>query len=77
MKIPSFTRGVRRRTPLALLFAVVLALPGVLLSTAISSAQTAHHGSGPKPTIVLVHGAFADAVLHHAHARRRPKSGRT
>ena len=30
-------------------------------ATSASTAAASHHGDGPKPTIVLVHGAFADA----------------
>jgi pimeloyl-ACP methyl ester carboxylesterase len=30
-------------------------------ATSAATAAASHHGDGPKPTIVLVHGAFADA----------------
>jgi pimeloyl-ACP methyl ester carboxylesterase len=49
----------RRQPVLALLLAFVLALGLVLLPSA-SSASSEHPGR-PKPTVVLVHGAFADA----------------
>jgi pimeloyl-ACP methyl ester carboxylesterase len=53
------------------MLAALSAIIGVLLlagiwasaspSTSAAAAVTARHDSGPKPTIVLVHGAFADA----------------
>jgi poly(3-hydroxybutyrate) depolymerase len=44
--------------------AAVLAIAGLLASasqTTLARAMTIHAGGGPKPTIVLEHGAWADA----------------
>lgn len=42
------------------LLAVLLALSLSVILPASGAAAANHHGSGPKPTIVLVHGAWAD-----------------
>lgn len=49
-----------RRTPLAAIAGLVAA---ILLCVGLTTSVAGAHGqpSGPKPTIVLVHGAFADA----------------
>jgi pimeloyl-ACP methyl ester carboxylesterase len=68
VNVPSSThrRGLPR-TLLAALSAIigVLLLAGIGASaspaTSAAAAVTARHDNGPKPTIVLVHGAFADA----------------
>ncbi len=63
----SAIRPVRKKTLLAALSAIigVLILAGTWASaspaTSAAAAVTARHDNGPKPTIVLVHGAFADA----------------
>jgi len=68
VNVPSSTHRRRlKRTLLAALTAII----GVLLlagtwaaaspATSAAAAVTARHHNGPKPTIVLVHGAFADA----------------
>jgi pimeloyl-ACP methyl ester carboxylesterase len=54
-----------------ILLAALSAIIGVILlagtwatagpASSAAAAVPAHHGNGPKPTIVLVHGAFADA----------------
>ena len=68
MNVPSSTHRRRlTRTLLAALTAIigVLLLGGIWASaspaTSAAAAVTARHHNGPKPTIVLVHGAFADA----------------
>ncbi len=68
MNVPSSTHRRRlKRTLLAALTAIigVLLLAGTWASaspaTSAAAAVTARHHNGPKPTIVLVHGAFADA----------------
>ena len=63
----SAVRPVRKKTLLAALAAIigVLILAGTWASaspaTSAAAAVAARHDNGPKPTIVLVHGAFADA----------------
>ena len=64
MNVPSSTNSPRlKRIMLAALSAIIgvvlFAATGASASPATSAAS--HHGDGPKPTIVLVHGAFADA----------------
>ena len=49
----------RRHAVLAVLLALLLALGLVLLPSASDAAG--RYGRGPRPTVVLVHGAFADA----------------
>jgi pimeloyl-ACP methyl ester carboxylesterase len=68
VNVPSSTHRLRlKRTLLAALTAIigVLLLGGIWASaspaTSAAAAVTARHHNGPKPTIVLVHGAFADA----------------
>ena len=68
MNVPSSTHRRRlTRTLLAALTAIigVLLLGGIWAAaspaTSAAAAVTARHHNGPKPTIVLVHGAFADA----------------
>ena len=68
MNVPSSTNSPRlKRIILAALSAIIgvvlFAGTGASASPATSGATAAasHHGDGPKPTIVLVHGAFADA----------------
>lgn len=60
---PSSRRHERRRAlrhPLAALAAFVLTL-SALGGFAQPASSTVGHRAGPKPTVVLVHGAFADA----------------
>jgi pimeloyl-ACP methyl ester carboxylesterase len=68
VNVPSSTYRLRlKRTLLSALSAIigVLLLAGTWASASpaasAAAAVTARHDSGPKPTIVLVHGAFADA----------------
>jgi pimeloyl-ACP methyl ester carboxylesterase len=51
----------RRRLNVVAGLALTLALTIALLPGASSSASAPNRADGPKPTIVLVHGAFADA----------------
>ncbi len=51
----------RKRLSAVGLLALTLTLIVTLLPAASSSASAPHQSDGPKPTIVLVHGAFADA----------------
>jgi pimeloyl-ACP methyl ester carboxylesterase len=62
MTIRALPRTTRRaRVRLALLLPLAASLVVALLAGASSSALTVHRSHEPKPTIVLVHGAFADA----------------
>ena len=64
-------RRTRRRRPTAILIAVVAAILALVLpvtssaavppTIATAAAAQQHWASSPKPTIVFVHGAFADA----------------
>jgi len=59
MKFPHAARLTRLRF---VLLAAVLAVAGLLAATAqIASASTSRAAAGPKPTIVLEHGAWADS----------------
>jgi alpha-beta hydrolase superfamily lysophospholipase len=72
-----FTRAPRLTRPLLIILAGVLAVTGLLFAS--SQAGSAHAAtartsvaaddSGPKPTIVLVHGAWADSGSWNAVTR--------
>ncbi|MFE5220907.1 alpha/beta hydrolase, partial [Streptomyces sp. NPDC056626] len=51
----------RVRTPLTLLVTAVAGTAAIATSVAPASATTGRPASDPKPTVVLVHGAFADS----------------
>jgi pimeloyl-ACP methyl ester carboxylesterase len=51
----------KRRRARALLAVVALTVTALATPLTLASASTAQYGSLPKPTIVLVHGAWADA----------------
>jgi pimeloyl-ACP methyl ester carboxylesterase len=51
----------QRRRARALLAVVALTVTALATPVTLASASTAQYGSLPKPTIVLVHGAWADA----------------
>lgn len=61
--------------PTALL--AILAFIGLMLPASIASAGPAPNHSGPKPTIVLVHGAWADASSWAPVTRRLQDDGYT
>src|SRR5690348_15575920 len=63
---------VSRRTVLA--GSAALAAAGVVTTVAAAPAG-AHAVAGPKPTVVLVHGAFADASGWNEVARRLVRDG--
>ncbi|WTW98435.1 alpha/beta hydrolase [Streptomycetaceae bacterium NBC_01309] len=65
----------RRRTGAFLVTAALLLGTGAAVAP-VSAAPT-HHPSGPKPTIVLVHGAFADASGWYPTITRLQKAGYT
>jgi pimeloyl-ACP methyl ester carboxylesterase len=71
------TDRMPRRLGLFVVFAALLALVAAVLpsSTAFSASATKHNKT--KPTIVLVHGAFADASGWAAVAKRLKKRGYT
>jgi pimeloyl-ACP methyl ester carboxylesterase len=71
-------RRTRTRLGIAGLLALTLTLVVTLpLPSASSNASTAHHPGGQKPTIVLVHGAFADASGWAGVEQRLQRSGYT
>ncbi|HYS41648.1 MAG TPA: alpha/beta hydrolase [Pseudonocardiaceae bacterium] len=71
------TRRTRTRLGIAGLLALTLTLAATLLMpSGLSSASSSHNG-GPKPTIVLVHGAFADASGWAGVEQRLQKRGYT
>jgi pimeloyl-ACP methyl ester carboxylesterase len=78
MKITRFTRHGRLRL---IMSAAVLAITGLLIPVGqIAAAGTAARsaaGSGPKPSIVLVHGAWADSSSWDAVVRRLQRDGYT
>jgi pimeloyl-ACP methyl ester carboxylesterase len=57
--------------------AAVSALALSLTTTAQADAQPAQHGRGPKPTIVLVHGAWADSSSWDGVVSRLQRDGYT
>jgi pimeloyl-ACP methyl ester carboxylesterase len=64
--------------PVRRLLAVVVALGIALLLPAASATATHHHRwHGPKPTIVLVHGAWADASSWNGAVTRLQRDGYT
>lgn len=74
--------GRRRWAAPAVLAAVVLFVPAAASATTANAAPAAttasHHASGaPKPTVVLVHGAFADASSWNGVTRRLQHEGYT
>ena len=69
-----FTKSLSRRAP------VKLALIGALLSLALvvaSAGSSTSQASGPKPTIVLVHGAWADSSGWNASVKQLQEKGYT
>jgi pimeloyl-ACP methyl ester carboxylesterase len=78
MNLASAARRTRRRV---IVTAAALAVAGLLISASqIASAQTAaaHQAQpGPKPTIVLEHGAWADASSWSAVIERLQRAGYT
>jgi pimeloyl-ACP methyl ester carboxylesterase len=74
--------GRRRWAAPTLLAAVVLFVPAAASATTASAAPAARAAShhvvgGPKPTVVLVHGAFADASSWNGVTRRLQREGYT
>jgi len=78
MSLGSSARLIRRRV---IVMAAAVAVTGLLISasqTASAQAGTAHQGPrGPKPTIVLEHGAWADASSWAAVIQRLQQAGYT
>ncbi|MFI9105507.1 alpha/beta fold hydrolase [Streptomyces fildesensis] len=71
-------RGIRLRMSRMLAAACVLAATGALVPAAQGAAQASTDRSGaPKPTIVLVHGAWADASSWNAVIGRLQRDGYT
>ena len=67
-----FTKSLSRRAP------VKLALIGAVLSLALvvaTAGSSTSQASDPKPTIVLVHGAWADSSGWNASVEQLQKQG--
>ena len=78
----NFIQGIRLSRMRIMLIAVVLAVAGVLVSVsqiapAGAATATAASGGGPKPTIVLEHGAWADASSWAGEIQRLQADGYT
>ena len=74
----NFPHAARLTRPRFVLLAVVLAVAGLLAATAqIASAAPNRSAAGPKPTIVLVHGAWADNSSWNAVAEQLQSLGYT
>lgn len=72
-------RAAHPRRLRAIMMAAVLAIAGLLVSTSqVASAHTTtSHWTGPKPTIVLEHGAWADGSSWAGVIRRLQEDGYT
>ena len=69
-----FTKSLSRRAP------VKLALIGAVLSLALvvaTAGSSTSQASDPKPTVVLVHGAWADSSGWNASVKRLQNKGYT
>jgi pimeloyl-ACP methyl ester carboxylesterase len=84
----NFARAPWLTRPLLIMLAAVLAIAGVLIASSqagpahAATARTAHasvraDATGPKPTIVLVHGAWADSGSWNAVTRILQHDGYT
>jgi triacylglycerol esterase/lipase EstA (alpha/beta hydrolase family) len=77
----NFTRVTRPATLRLVVAAVVVAIAGLVIPLSqIASARTveaAGAGDGPKPSIVLVHGAWADSGSWDGVAQRLQAHGYT
>jgi len=72
-----FTERTPRRMGFVVAFAALLALIAAVLPSSAAYSSAAKKHSQPKPTIVLVHGAFADASGWAAVAKRLQHRGYT
>jgi len=64
-----------RRRAIALVAGLVVAVAAVLVTTAQPGAAVHSAGPEPKPTIVLVHGAFADSSSWNGVVTRLQRDG--
>lgn len=71
------TPDTRRRHRRSRLFAAVFAVVALVIPLSITGSAAAHgsNGSGPKPTIVLVHGDWADGSSWSAVISRLQRQG--
>ena len=60
---------------LAALLLVAVGVAASIAATAIASAQRTHTAQGPKPTIVLVHGGWADSAGWNAEVTKLEQLG--
>jgi pimeloyl-ACP methyl ester carboxylesterase len=71
------TPDTKRRHRRSRLFAAVLAVVALVIPLSVTGSAAAHgsNGSGPKPTIVLVHGDWADGSSWSAVISRLQRQG--
>ncbi|MHB9856145.1 alpha/beta fold hydrolase [Streptomyces krungchingensis] len=74
MNLKSLLRPIRTQAALAGSLAALAAL-SLAASTSASAAESGHHPAGPKPTVVLVHGAFADSSSWNGVIKRLEHAG--
>ncbi|MFB9616373.1 esterase/lipase family protein, partial [Kutzneria kofuensis] len=67
------SRGVR----FALVGAAIAVAAGLIPGAAVSAATSQAYGHGPKPTVVLVHGAWADGSSWNGVVSRLQRDGYT
>ncbi|WP_328676841.1 alpha/beta hydrolase [Streptomyces sp. NBC_00322] len=72
---PRSRRGLLAAGGALLAGVTVLATQAAGSVSAAPSHQSGHHGSEPKPTVVLVHGAFADASSWNGVIKRLKREG--
>ena len=77
MTAQRLTDRTLRRLGLLVVFAALLALVAAVVPNSTAFSASAKKHNPPKPTIVLVHGAFADASGWAEVARRLQKRGYT
>ncbi|MER5937875.1 alpha/beta hydrolase [Streptomyces sp. NPDC001928] len=74
MNLKSMLRPIRTQAVLAGSIAALAAL-SIAASAPAGAAKGEHHGSGKKPTVVLVHGAFADSSSWNGVIKRLQRAG--
>jgi pimeloyl-ACP methyl ester carboxylesterase len=73
----NITRVARPRRPRLIIAAVIMAIAGLVIPLSQTAAAGTTGGDGHKPSIVLVHGAWADSGSWDAVTRRLQADGYT